>query len=198
MYYKGIRVHASIQGELHMILRSTANKTEQLVMTALMTSLVLIGTMLIRVPIPMTQGYVHMGDAMIYIGVLLLGKKHGTAAASLGSLMADILSGYAFWAPWSLVIKAAMAYTAGVFAERALLTPHHAAHHSVNMTRAMTVLGMVLGGLLMTAGYFLAEGIMYGNWPAAMLGVPWNIGQFTAGISVALTVAAAVSRIHRS
>ena len=42
-------------------------RTNRLVFTSLMTCLVLLGTLLFRIPVPMTQGYVHLGDAMIYI-----------------------------------------------------------------------------------------------------------------------------------
>lgn len=178
-----------------MALKSSGNKTEQLVTTALMMTLILVGTIILRIPVPMTQGYVHLGDAMIYIGVLLLGRKNGTIAAALGSMMADILSGYAFWAPWTLVIKAAMAFAAGTIAEHAA---EHADRNAVLRARIMTVTGMAAGGLLMTAGYFIAEGIMFGNWAAAALGIPWNIGQFTVGIAIGLSISAAVSGIRKA
>lgn len=181
-----------------MALKSSDNKTEQLVMTALMMTLILIGTIVIRIPIPMTQGYVHLGDAMIYIGVLLLGRKNGTIAASLGSAMADILSGYAFWAPWTLVIKAAMAYISGTAAEHAVRSADQHEGGPSSKARITTAAGMAAGGLLMTAAYFAAEGMMYGNWPAAALGIPWNIGQFAVGIAVALSISAAVSRFKGS
>ena len=80
-------------------------RTNKLVLTALMVCLVLLGTILFRIPVPMTQGYVHLGDAMVYTGVLLLGKKQGAVAAALGSSLADVLGGFAFWAPWSFFIK---------------------------------------------------------------------------------------------
>ena len=98
--------------------RSSDNRTNRLVFTSLTACLVLLGTILFRIPIPMTQGYVHLGDAMIYIGVLLLGKKQGAAAAALGSSLGDILGGFAFWAPWSFFIKFAMAFTAGAMIEK--------------------------------------------------------------------------------
>ncbi len=181
-----------------MALKSSDKKTEQLVMTALMTTLILIGTIVIRIPIPMTQGYVHLGDAMIYIGVLLLGRKNGTIAASLGSVMADILSGYAFWAPWTLVIKAAMAYISGTVAEHAVRSAGQHENGAAYRARITTAAGMAAGGLLMTAAYFAAEGIMYGNWSAAALGIPWNIGQFAVGIAAALSISAAASRFKGS
>ena len=98
--------------------------TYRLVYTSLMICAVLLGTVIFRIPIPMTQGYVHLGDTMIFLGVLLLGKKEGSAAAGLGSALADILGGYAFWAPWTLLIKIAMAYISGFLIEKAELPKH--------------------------------------------------------------------------
>ena len=55
------------------------DQTRTLVITALMICLVVLGTILFRVPIPMTRGYIHLGDTMIYLSVLLLGRKIGRA-----------------------------------------------------------------------------------------------------------------------
>ena len=38
----------------------------------------------------------------------------------------------------------------------------------------------------MCAGYLIAERVMYGSWALAVVGLPWNIGQFTVGIAMAL------------
>lgn len=149
--------------------RSSDNNTNKLVFTALMTCLVLLGTLLFRIPIPMTQGYVHLGDAMIYIGVLLLGKKQGAAAAALGSSLGDVLGGFAFWAPWTFIIKFAMAFAAGSLIEK-----------------SSKIVSMIAGGFIMCSGYLIAERVMYGSWALAAVGLPWNIGQFTVGIAVSL------------
>lgn len=189
------------EGRLAMIMGSEMDKTQRLVMTALMMSLILVGTMLLRIPIPMTQGYVHLGDAMIYLGALLLGRKSGTLAAGIGSALADILGGFAVWAPWTLVIKGAMAFVAGTFIEHARADHSHSEGSrsgAARINRAAAITGMVLGGMLMCAGYFAAEGIMYGNWPVAALGIPWNIGQFAVGILISLMVSGAASRVMRS
>ena len=50
------------------------------------------------------------------------------------------------------------------------------------------LIGMGIAGAFETAAYFGAEGIMYGNWAVAALGVPWNIGQFAAGMVVAVLI----------
>ena len=149
--------------------RTSDIRTNRLVYTSLMACLVLLGTILFRIPIPMTQGYVHLGDAMIYIGVLLLEKKQGAFAAALGSSLGDILGGFAFWAPWTFIIKFAMAFVAGSL-----------------VGKRSKVLSLIAGGLVMCAGYLIAERFMYGSWALAAVGIPWNIGQFTVGMAVAL------------
>ena len=60
------------------------NKTERLVLTALMTAIVFLGTIAIKIPVPLTQGYVHLGNAMVFISVLILGRKNGSFAAATG------------------------------------------------------------------------------------------------------------------
>lgn len=140
----------------------------------------------------MTQGYVHLGDAMIYMGVFVLGKREGALAAGLGSALADILGGFAVWAPWSLVIKALMAYATGMFLYICIKSKSRSA-------LPILVAGMVVGGMIMTFGYLLAEYIMYGNLGTALLGVPWNIGQFVVGIILSLSLSSVLQHtfLHR-
>lgn len=157
--------------------------TGNLVLSSLMICLVLLGTVLFRIPIPMTQGYVHLGDAMIYVGVILLGKKQGAVTAALGSALGDVLGGYAFWAPWTFVIKFAMAYTAGSLIFRSSKTTLKAA-------------AMTAGGIVMCAGYLVAERIMYGSWTPAAVSLPWNIGQFAVGEAVAIAAGPLWERIR--
>lgn len=170
--------------------------TYRLVYTSLMICAVLLGTVIFRIPIPMTQGYVHLGDTMIFLGVLLLGKKEGAAAAGLGSALADILGGYAFWAPWTLLIKIAMAFISGFLIEKAELPKH--AGSSRKREFAVLITSMTAGGLVMCAGYLVAERIMYGSWALAALSLPWNIGQFVTGIVVAAAAKPLCERINIS
>ena len=50
-------------------------RIQKLVTTSLMICLILLLTSTFKIPVPMTQGYVHLGDAMIFLSVMLLGKK---------------------------------------------------------------------------------------------------------------------------
>ena len=91
----------------------TKTNTFKVVMTAMMICLIMVAILFIRVPIPFTQGYVHFGDAMVFLAVLVLGWKYGAVAAALGGMLGDIVGGAAAWAPWSLGIKGIMALILG-------------------------------------------------------------------------------------
>ena len=83
-----------------------------LVLTGVMAALVMAATSFFKIPVPATNGYVHLGDALIFLSVLVLGRRNGTIAAASGSALADLLGGYAHWAPWTFVIKGLMAFVA--------------------------------------------------------------------------------------
>lgn len=151
-----------------------------MVLMGLMTCLVIVSTMFIKIPIPMTQGYVHLGDSMVFLAVLILGKKNGSIAAGVGSAMGDILGGYAFWAPWTLVIKFIMAWILGMFVER--------------FDQKGEIIGMAVAGAEMTAGYYVASSVMYGSWIVTLADIPWNVGQFAVGMVIAGTLYKALEK----
>jgi uncharacterized membrane protein len=166
---------------------NSRSRTTQLVFSAVMMCLITIATMFIRVPIPFTQGYAHLGDAMIFLSVLILGWRYGAVVAGIGSMLADILGGYAVWAPWTLCIKSVMAIIVGLLIARALKK-----ERSQRFILFVEVIGMALAGVWMSAGYYVAEAVIYGNWVTPALAIPWNVGQFTIGMVVAVAVAAAL------
>lgn len=156
------------------------NKTTMIVMTAMIMGLIMLMTYLPKLPVPATQGYVHLGDCMIFFGVLLLGWKYGAVAAGFGSALADIMGGYFNYAPVTLAIKFLMAAICGLFIEWALKKNFG----SVGF-RIMEVIGMIIGGFIMVLGYYLAESLMYGNFVTPVAAIPMNILQFVVGVVIA-------------
>lgn len=165
-------------------------KAYDIATTAMMTCIIMVSIALFRIPIPFTQGYVNLSDAMVFMAVIILGWKYGAVAAGMGSLLGDLLSGFPMWAPWSLGIKAMMAIIFGMIIQSV------AARHAVSNRRFITVeiLGMIVAGLAMCAGYYFAEGIMYGNWVVALWGIPWNVGQFSLGAVLAVVLNRALGK----
>ena len=81
-------------------------------MAALLAALTTAATMVIRIPTP-TLGYIHLGDSMVLICGILLGPGLGAAAAGIGSMLADLFSGFTAWAPGTFAIKALTALVGG-------------------------------------------------------------------------------------
>ena len=165
-------------------------KTIKIALTGVMMGLVLVTTMMIRIHVPFTQGYVHLGDAMIFLSVLVLGRNYGTLAAGIGSALSDLISGYAYYAPWTFVVKALMAFVVGA----ALEYMEKKGKFSVGRRTPLELLAMLFGGIEMTVGYYIAASLMQGNWVTPLYSVPGNIGQFIVGMILATALAKVLYR----
>ena len=60
------------------------NSTRDLARTAVFTALVAAATMAVQVPMPATEGFVNVGDTVIFVTALLLGPVPALAAGGLG------------------------------------------------------------------------------------------------------------------
>lgn len=153
------------QGD-ELIMKSNISKT---VTCAMFAALACAATMVIQIPSPMS-GYVNPGDCVVLLGAYLLGPVYGAAAGGIGSMLADLISGYVIYVPGTLVIKAAMGFAAG-----ALFTKIH------NKKTAI-VIGGVTAELIMILGYFLYAMLLMGKGLAAAASIPGNIFQGIVGI----------------
>ena len=165
-------------------------KTEKLVMTALFICMIIVTTMFFKIPIPFANGYVHLGDAMIFLAVLILGVRRGAIASAVGSALGDVFGGFAIWAPWTFVIKGVMALIMGFFISALMKTG--AGKKQIHGS-FIQIAGMFMAGAWMTLGYFIAEWIIY-NWMMAIIGIPWNIGQFVVGMVIAFATAVSLNK----
>ena len=172
-----------------------AEKTNTIVMTAMMICLVLLTTYIFKIPTPF-QGYVHLGDTMIFLSVLIIGKKNGAVAAAFGSALSDVMGGYMIYAPWTFVIKGLMAFVMGAFIEAMIRRNAHRAegHHVAKIAGVplMEIIGMFIAGLVMVFGYGIADAVIAGNVMTGILSMPANCGQFIAGMVIASILSAAL------
>ena len=169
-------------------------KTYNVVMTGILAALIMVTTMIVRIPVPFTQGYAHLGDAAIFIAVLMVGRNWGAGAAGIGSALADIFSGYTYFAPWTLIVKGLMGFTMGAALEHL--------EKKGNLVRGgkiplLEILAMALAGLEMVAGYYFAEVIMYGSWLVPLPTIPANAIQAVVGLILAAGLASALYRTPR-
>jgi uncharacterized membrane protein len=148
-----------------------------LAVTAVMTAIVFVLTLMIRVPTP-AKGYIHLGDAGIFFSAFAFGPWVGAAAGGLGTALADITSGYAQWAIFSFLIHGAQGLIVGWLSER------------WTDVKGL-ILSSVIGGLIVVAGYLIA-GMILSGVGAALGELPLNVIQVTAGAVLGVPLFAAV------
>ena len=159
-------------------------KTTRLIAyTGLSVAVVALVTMVVQVPIPQTKGYINLGDAVILVFAMLFGAKVGMIGGGFGSALADILSGYAHWAPFTLVIKGIEGLIVGLFASK-------------EMSAGKRVPILILAVLEMVFGYFLVETRLYGLG-AALVEIPGNLIQAGSAVIISLSLFYAVKRVEK-
>ena len=164
----------------------------EIITTGLWIAVVAVITMAVVIPIPFTQGYVNLGDSAVFLGVFLLGRKNGTIAAGIGAGLADLLLGYSAFAPFTLIIKAGMAFIFGTFL---LFSAGKVDKESKKIPLSRSV-GIGAATLLLAVGYYFAEWIITGNKVAPLVSIPWNILQGAVGGTLALLLIVALGSIR--
>lgn len=146
----------------------------KIALCALFTALIFVATYFIAIPMP-AIGYINLGDAFILIASLVLGPI-GAICAGVGSALADLMLGYAIYAPATLVIKSSMAI-ACCFIYKGF---------SKFSNRFISIaISAIVAELIMILGYFLFEWILYG-FATAVVNILFNAIQ--GGISLVLSI----------
>lgn len=139
--------------KLHLLVTAALFAAAITVMTAYM----------LHIPIP-TGGYIHLGDALIYLAACLLPVPYAAAAAAIGAGLADLLTA-PMWVLPTLVIKAVVVLFFTSRTEHILCRRNCAA--------------VVIAGLFSPAAYALAGCAMAGTMAAF---VPQFLGTLVQGI----------------
>lgn len=157
--------------------------TRELAASAIMAALVCVATMLIQFPIPATQGFFNVGDAMVMVAALTFGPTVGAIAGGLGSSLADFLGGWYVWVPFTLIIKGFEGLLAGWILNLG----------GDDKSSLKLILAWMVGGLEMVAGYFLVQVYMYG-FSAALVEAPFNFVQMAVGGIVGIPISLALKQ----
>lgn len=125
-------------------------KARNLTMAGIFAALITIMTAYVcHIPIGLNGGYVHFGDALIYLAAVLLPRPYALMAAAVGGGLADLLTA-PMWTIATITIK------------MLLVLPFTSKTGKIITTRNVlaTVIGYVISGI----GYFVAEYILFETW----------------------------------
>ena len=154
------------------------NKTRKIVFLALLAALCCVATMVIPIPTP-TGGYLNAGDIVVVFAALIAGPVWGGISAGVGSLLADILGGYAAYAPGTLVAKGLAALITGLVFRR----------------WKKAIPAAICGELAMAAVYFAYEGLILGFGLGAAVEIPGNLMQGALGVAGGVALYYALRRV---
>jgi uncharacterized membrane protein len=142
--------------------RASGSTAIQLALAAVSTSLVCVVTMVFSINVPDTRGFFNIGETMIYAAALLFGPVIGAFAGGVGAGFADLLLGYWYYAPATLVIKALEGGIVGILGRG---RPRF--RSEVSWKTFTFGMGLVIGVLLAVIG-----SIYYSGMVELRLGIP--------------------------
>ncbi len=147
------------------------NTTQKIIISAMLTALVCVATMIIKIPSPL-KGYLNLGDCVVLLSGWILPVPYGFFAAATGSALADLFSSYVTYVPATFIIKGLMALIAYYL-------------FKILRRKIGEITSRIISGaaaeIVMILGYFVFEGFMYGFAPS-VVNIPANAMQGIAGL----------------
>ena len=138
--------------------------TKLLVISALLAAAIMVCTRFTSIPIFSGMGYVHIGDAIIFLAAALLPTPYAMISCAIGGALADLLSGFAAYILPTAIVKALMAL---MFAKS----------KSTKLLSGKNIFSVLLATIVLVVGYYIAEVIMYRSFISPLMGMVWNLAQ---------------------
>ena len=136
-------------------------KVRNMCLAGIFTAIVFVFTGYLH--IPSHTGYTHVGDGFIYFAATLLPLPYAVFVGAAGALLADCLTGFAIWAPGSVIIKSAAVLCFSSKGKKIL--------------SVRNLVALVPAWTLCIGGYYLYEALITGNFVAPAAGIPGYITQ---------------------
>ncbi|MBR5251010.1 MAG: ECF transporter S component, partial [Clostridia bacterium] len=159
-------------------------KTQKIALTALMSALIFVCTAYLIIPLP--YGYVNFGDTVILITSALLGPFAGGICGALGAGLADLVTGYVMYMPFTVVIKFAEGVLFGFLFK---LVKKNKKFYFFG-----TLLSLILSTFLMGFGYFISNILLF-DVSVAIADVVYECIQAGASVVIAMTALLSISHI---
>ena len=154
------------------------HRTKKITTCAIFSAIICIFTAYVAVPAPVV-GNINVGDLFILCASWLLGPLYGAISGGVVACLADLISGFAIYAPATLIIKMLLAVVSYyAFATMSKITKFKPLSLLISST---------LAELIMVFGYFFYESIIYGV-TTAIASIPFNMIQGTVCLTLGTIV----------
>ena len=156
--------------------------TSTIVLTGLFAAMITLMTAFIgHIPYGVHGGYIHFGDALIYIAAAFLPRPYAIAAAAIGGGLADLLTA-PVWAPATIVIKTL------------IVLPFTSKKNHILCSR--NLIAAVTASVITIFGYFIAEGIIFGSFLIPFASIFGNVIQAIGSAVIFILLAVALEKSH--
>lgn len=157
-------------------------KMKNLTLSAMFAAVIMLMILyLFHIPVGSSGGYVHFGDAIIYLAACFLPMPYACGAAAIGAGLADVLSGSAIWAIPTMMIKP--------------LTALWFTNKQEKLFNRHNLIGVLIAGAVSIVGYYLAEVILVGSWTAPLLSIWGNVVQAVGSGILFVVMSLAIDRV---
>ena len=161
------------------------SRTKQITRDAMFVALTLVFTAFVNIQIPSfggAGGLIHLGNVPLFIAAMVYGKRTGALAGAIGMGLFDLLSGWAAWAPCTIITCGLMGFAIGKICE--------------NKKGIVTkILAVVCALVIKLCGYFVFESFIMGSgMAAAVKSVPGNIIQVVVAAIIVFIIISPLER----
>ncbi|MBQ8574640.1 MAG: ECF transporter S component [Clostridia bacterium] len=170
---------------------------QQIVLASLFAAMTTVLTFYIK--IPAHNGYIHLGDSIIYLAASFLPTPLAMICAGLGGMLADALGGYTLYMLPTFAIKSLLVLPFG--------------RKSNKILTKRSLVALPAASLITVAGYYIAEVVIisvsstngFGQfceyffssvaWASAIYSIPGNIIQAVGSAIIFIMLGAALDKI---
>lgn len=156
------------------------NRTSKITTAGLFAAMITVMTAYIcHIPYGANGGYIHFGDTLIYMAAVFLPRPYALAAAAIGGGAADLLTA-PMWVPATIIIKT-------------LITLPFTSKEGKILTKR-NIAAPFIAAPITAAGYYLAEGILFGSFKTALISFPGSLIQSGGSAVIFLILGASMDR----
>lgn len=154
---------------------------KQMTTAGVFTALVFLLTAYLHIPVGI--GYVHIGDAFIYVAASMLPLPYALFTAVGGAVLADCLTGFAVWAPASAIIKG---ITVLFFTSKS------------KIICTKNIIAIIPAWITCIGGYYLYEAIIAGNFISPIASISANVLQCLFSTIAYFIIGLSIDKLKRS
>lgn len=170
---KNNRVHQTQEGRMGL---------RYLAITGVMAAMITIMTAYIfHIPVGTNGGYVHFGDALIYMAAVLLPRPYALLAAAIGGGLADLLTA-PMWTIATVIIKMliTLPFTSG----------------TAKIVTRRNIIATVIAYFISGFGYFLAEYLLFGSWSVLLVSMAQSLIQSGGSAIFFIVIGVALDKVN--